>query len=541
MKERDSNISYMLTEAAKNYPDKKAIVCFHKGKYLHYTFKELEEECNRICNGLSKAGLKPGMKTIMLVKPSLEFYALAFALFRMGAIPVMIDPAMGLAKLVESLGSVKAECFIGISPAHILRILKRSAFKDVKIVVTVGSRWFWGGHTLKKLRTGQSSKFKPAKTKLDGMAAMFFTSGSTGPPKGVVYEHGILMGQMEYIKHLGYGPKEIDLSTFPLFALYDTAMGMTSVTPDMDTTAPGKADPAKLVSAIKKYNCSHMFGSPALLTNLANYGEKSGEKIPTMKMILTAGAPIHPLLLRKLQKMINKNGEILTPYGATEALPITRIGSNEILSETWEITEKGGGTCVGKPFKGNTVRIIELTDDPLPTWNKAKELPQGEIGEITVKGPVVTKEYFKKPKANAAAKIKDGKDIVHRMGDTGYMDELGRLWFCGRRAHMVRTKKGDMFTVPCEATFNTHPKVFRSALVGVGKPGNQKPVIVIELKPGEQKNDSLTKELLKRAKDNNKTRDIKTVLYHESFPVDIRHNAKINREKLAEWAGEQLR
>jgi acyl-CoA synthetase (AMP-forming)/AMP-acid ligase II len=448
----------------------------------------------------------------------------------------MIDPAMGKANMVESLESTKAEGFIGIPMAHVLRVLKRSSFKNVKVAVTVGPRIFWGGYSLKKLKKGQSTKFKPAKTKPDTMAAMFFTSGSTGPPKGVVYEHGMLMGQMQYIEHLGYGPSEVDLSTFPLFALYDTAMGMTSVTPDMDTTAPGKADPAKLISAIKKYKCSHMFGSPALLTNLANYCERAGERMPTMKMILTAGAPIHPLLLRKLQKMIHKDGEILTPYGATEALPITRVSSREILSETWERTEKGGGTCVGNPFKGNTVRIIELTERPIPTWDKAKELPVGEIGEITVKGPVVTKEYFKKPRANAEAKIKDGKDTVHRMGDTGYLDEKGRLWFCGRKAHRVQTKKGTLFTVPCEAVFNTHPKVFRSALVGVGKPGDKIPVIVIELKKGEVKSEGLTKELLKRAKGFDITKDLKKLLYHDSFPVDIRHNAKINRERLAEWA-----
>jgi acyl-CoA synthetase (AMP-forming)/AMP-acid ligase II len=439
------------------------------------------------------------------------------------------------------LASVKAEGFIGIPMAHLLRIFKRSAFTSVKVVVTVGSRWFWGGYTLKKLRSGSKKPFKPAKTKPDGMAAMFFTSGSTGPPKGVVYEHSMLMSQMKFIRFLGYGPSEVDLSTFPLFALYDTGMGMTSVTPDMDTTAPGKADPAKLVSAIKKYKCSHMFGSPALLTNLANYGEKTGEKIPTMKMILTAGAPIHPLLLRKLMKMLAKDGEILTPYGATESLPVTRISSKTILEETWEKTEKGGGTCVGKPFKGMNVKIIEITEDDIPSWKDAKVLPQGEIGEITVKGPVVTKEYFKKPKANAAAKIKDSDGIWHRMGDMGYLDELGRLWFCGRKAHRVRTKKGNMFSVPCEAAFNTHPKVFRSALVGTGKPGNQKPAIVIELKKGERETDKLTKELLKRAKDSDITKEIKTILYHDSFPVDIRHNAKINREKLAEWAEGQLR
>ncbi len=540
------NLADYLAQSARKYPNEKAVVCIKDGKHVTYTFRELEDETNRIAHGLKEAGMKRGMRTIVLVRASLDFFSLFFAILRIGAVPVMIDPAMGRANLIDSLASVRAEAFVALSIAHVLRILKSKAFKDVKVVVTVGRRWFWGGYTLDKIKKmGSTKPFPLVKTRPDEMAAIFFTSGSTGPPKGVVYEHSMILSQMEYIASLGYRHGEVDLSTFPLFALYDAAQGLPAIIPDMDPTKPGDADPAKLVAAIHKYKCTHMFGSPALLTNLANYSEKTGEKIPSMKVILTAGAPVHPVLLRKLNKMIAKEGQIFTPYGATESLPVSRIGSNEILSDTWKKTEKGGGTCVGKPFPGMKVKIIKIDEAPIDSIKKIKELKTGEIGEIIVQGGVTTREYFAKPKANAAAKIPDPGSKVgfwHRMGDIGYFDDTGRLWFCGRNAHKVETKKGYMFTVPCEAIFNTHEKVFRSALVGVGKAGSQKPVLCVEIKEehaGADK-EALKKELLKRAAGNPKTKDIKTLLFHESFPVDVRHNAKINRELLSVWAAEQL-
>ena len=124
------------------------------------------------------------------------------------------------------------------------------------------------------------------------------------------------------------------------------------------------------------------------------------------------------------------------------------------------------------------------------------------------------------------------------MGDLGYFDEQGRLWFCGRKSHRVRTADGDMYTVRCEAVFNTHPRVFRTALVGVGAPGEQRPVLCVELEPDcpQSEREPVRKALLQLAKEHDHTRSIEQVLFHDGFPVDIRHNAKIGRPALAKWA-----
>ncbi|HOF05187.1 MAG TPA: fatty acid CoA ligase family protein [Syntrophales bacterium] len=546
-RENTTNISAHLSRVARLFPGKKAVVCPAapgSPEFVHWTFRELDEETDRLAHGFQRVGIGRGVKTILMVRPSLELFAVTFALFRVGAVPVMIDPGMGRQKLVENLSSIGAEAFIGIPLAHVLRLLSPGKFSTLKVKVTVGRRLFWGGYGLDEFRTGPWRPFPPVPVRPDEQAAIFFTTGSTGPPKGVVYEHGMFDAQVRFLSaHFGYGPDEVDLAAFPLFALFDAVLGMTSVIPDMDPTRPAQADPRKIIHALEVNGCNSMYGSPALLENLARHGRETGKKLPNLKRIVTAGAPIRPELIEAVHRMLPPDARIHTPYGATEVLPVSDIDSREILAETRHIGDKGGGTCVGRPLPGMEVRIIAITDEPLDTIGDAAILPPGEIGEIAVRGPVTTKEYYRLPAATRLAKMADDEGgIWHRMGDVGYLDAGGRLWFCGRKAHRVETAAGRLFTVPCEAVFNRHPRVRRSALVGVGAAGAKRPVIVIELLPGDHGRDkeALTAELLEIAGANPMTRPIKTVLYHPGFPVDIRHNAKISREKLAVWAAARL-
>jgi acyl-coenzyme A synthetase/AMP-(fatty) acid ligase len=371
-----------------------------------------------------------------------------------------------------------------------------------------------------------------------------FTTGSTGPAKGAVYTHGNFDAQLRHIKtHLGISTDEIDLSTFPLFALFWPALGITSVIPDMDPTKPALVDPKKIIDTITDQGITSMFASPALLNRVGKYGKEKGIKLPSLKRVISAGAPVAPSNIKQFSSMLCEGAEIHTPYGATEAVPIISIRSNEILHETMDLTEKGYGNCVGYPINNIKIRIIKITDNPIEKWSDDLVVKDGEMGEITVKGDLVTRQYFEKPSADMMAKIKQGNEIWHRMGDLGWRDKKGRIWFCGRKSHRVRTEKDTLFTIPCEAIFNTHPRVFRSALVGVGLPSKKKPVICIELehedKDGNKKD--LTSELLEMARQNEITKKIEIVLYHKSFPVDIRHNSKIFREKLAIWAEKKLK
>ena len=546
---RAVNIAEQLTAMSARYPEKRAVVwtagrdASGRARYAHVTFAELEQETDRYAHGLEHVGITRGTRTIFFVTPGLDFFALVFALFKVGAVPVMIDPGIGRQQMRACLSKVQGEAFIGVPLAHVFRTLYPGSFRSVRVAVTVGRRWFWGGLRLADIRTDPWRPYAPVPTEEHDPAAILFTSGSTGPAKGVLYEHGMFDAQVRYLhSHFGYSAEEVDLPTFPLFALFDAALGMTAVIPEMDFARPGAVDPRKIIEPIGDHGITHMFGSPALLDRVSRYGEANGTALPSLKRVVTAGAPVPPVVLERMHTMLGPEAEVHTPYGATEALPVASIGSREILGETADQTMRGAGTCVGTPMDGLDVRIIRIDDAPIADWSDDLELPAGDIGEITVTGAVVTRTYHNDPAATALAKIAHGRSIRHRMGDVGYLDEVGRLWFCGRKAHRVVTQSGTLFTVPCEAIFNRHPRVGRSALVGVGKPGQQIPVICIQLEDHltGAETPALTRELLTLAAAAARTRDITTVLFHPAFPVDARHNSKIVREKLAVWAAEQV-
>ncbi len=543
------NISSHLKRMSRLQPYKRAVV-YPAGRdkngritYAHLTFEQLDQESDCLAHGLEAAGISRGIRTILMVKPGLEFFALTFAIFKTGAVPVVVDPGMGIRRMVGCLKESRPSAFIGIPKAHLVRKLYPRFFDTVKTWVTIGRRWFWGGHTYKRVRRLPWKPFSVAKTQLGDMAAILFTTGSTGPAKGAVYTHGNFKAQLRHIKsYFQITTHDIDLPTFPLFALFDPALGMTAVIPDMDPTKPARVNPANIIEPIINQGVTNMFASPALLNRVGSYGKRKGLKLPSLKRVVSAGAPVQPGNIEQFSSMLCGDAQIHTPYGATEAVPIVSIASNEILSETRLRSEQGYGMCVGRPINNLNVRIIKISDDPIHRWSDDLLVRTGEVGEIVVKGDLVTRQYFENPAADAMAKIADGTEIWHRMGDLGWQDQKARIWFCGRKSHRVITENETLFTIPCEAIFNNHPRVFRSALVGIGPRPNQKPLVCIELKKADsgQNKKSLQEELLEIAAKNELTQRIKTILFHKSFPVDIRHNSKIFREKLAVWAERRL-
>jgi acyl-CoA synthetase (AMP-forming)/AMP-acid ligase II len=248
-----------------------------------------------------------------------------------------------------------------------------------------------------------------------------------------------------------------------------------------------------------------------------------------------------------MKQAMAEDGEVHTPYGATEALPVASISASQVLGETAPRTAVGAGTCVGRRFPGIEWKVIRISDGPLPTIQQTESVPQGEIGELIVRGPVVTEGYVTRTETNALAKITDGQHFWHRMGDVGYLDQHDRFWFCGRKAHRVQTARGTMYSVCCEAIFNGHPRIYRSALVGLGAAGQQTPAVVVQPWPDKGPSaradrEQLLTELAQLAKSHRLTESIEPgrILIRPSLPVDIRHNAKISRDKLAVWAQRQL-
>jgi acyl-CoA synthetase (AMP-forming)/AMP-acid ligase II len=545
------NVARRLSVVAQRMPDGVAVAVpgrRRRGRreYHTCTFAELDRETNRLASGLRAMGIQPGMRIALLVRPSREFIALVFALFKAGAVIVLIDPGMGRRNLIRCLQDAQPEGFVALPVVHAVRRVLAGRFPQARFNVTVGRRLFWDGITYDQLLAlGHDDAFCHD-TRADDPAAIIFTTGSTGPPKGVLYSHGNFDRQVtELAEFYNIQPGEVDVPGFPLFGLFNSAMGVTTVVPLMNPSRPARVNPRLFVEAIQDWRATQSFGSPAIWNRIGQYCQRENVSLPSLRRVISAGAPVPPHVLARMKGCIPSDGDVHTPYGATESLPVASLSASEILGETRQRWAQGGGTCVGRRFPGIEWKIIEITDEPIARLSDVRELAVGEIGEVIVSGPVVTRQYVTRQESNALAKISDGDRFWHRMGDVGYLDPQHRFWFCGRKTHRLQTARGPMFTIPCEAIFNQHPAIYRSALVGIGPPGAQRPVIVVEPWPGKlprgrAAREQLIAELRQLARANPLTADIEHFLVHRNMPVDIRHNAKIFREQLAPWAARKL-
>ena len=532
----DCNIASSLHQAAGRLGEQVALTALDKGEWRQWSFAQLAANSHGFAAALHQRGVRKGDRVMLMVRPSMEFVCLTFALFQLGAVVILIDPGMGYRNLLRCIAAVGPDILVGISRAILFSRLFRRPFASVRQRILVGRGGMFTGVGLAPTQ-GDVPEFAAAS---DDLAAIIFTTGSTGPPKGVEYSHGIFHTQLRFIRdYFGIGEGDVDQPGFPLFGLFATALGAQAVIPDMDPTRPARVDPQKFVQTILQHKVSYSFGSPAIWNVVSTYCLERGIVLPVRK-VLMAGAPVPGELVERVQKILPADGLIFTPYGATESLPVAAIEGREIIKYTWAMTRIGRGACVGRSLPGMEVKIIEPVDGPIASWQEVQEVAPNALGEIVVRGPVVTRGYAGNEEENRLAKISDQQGFWHRMGDMGYVDKENRLWFCGRKAHRVATAGGMLYTVCCEAIFNEHPQVRRSALVGLGPWGRQTPVLIVETHEKRVNQEQLFVQLRELALGNALTSDIELFLQHPSFPVDIRHNAKIFREKLAAWAAKRV-
>ena len=506
--------------------------------YLVLSFRELAQEQDNWGRRLLGRGIGRGSRVLLMARPGLPLISLCFALFKIGAVPIVIDPGMGLRSFLSCVRRSRPDALVGISLAIWVSRIFRGSFKSLRMRVKVG-----GGLSRAPLSNG-AGEIAAAETTARDLAAILFTSGSTGPPKGVSYEHGMFEAQVSAIREqYGISAGEVDLPMLPIFALFNPALGMTTVVPEINPSKPATVDPAKIVQAIQQCGVTNSFGSPVLWKKIGAYCVERGETLPSLKRILMAGASVPPPLMGQFRKILDQ-GQVHSPYGATEVLPVSSISDGEVLGETAHLTTQGKGTCVGRPLPGVEVKIIPVSDEPLDASALEKPAAYGEIGEIVATGPSVTREYDGLSKETREAKIDSGGQIWHRMGDLGYFDDQGRIWFCGRKAERVESGGKTYHTDCCEGVFNTVPQVFRSALIGLRQNSRTIPAIVVEpLKSAfpqtEKERSQFIEGLQEAAAKTSVTSDIKTFLFDRAFPVDVRHNAKINRLVLAKRINEQ--
>ena len=529
-------VSNFINYARLNIRQDAIIESSFKGTYVSYSHTRYGELLNLVYSyqrGLQELGIRKDDKVIMLVMPGMEFLALSYSVMAVGAVPVFLDGGMGIENLSKCIESVEAKAMICSPKVHILRLLKKKIFNKIQITITASNSFLFSSPNLSNLKRFASVAL-PVEAPSD-IALMAFTSGATGTPKGVVYTSKMLKTQLDIFKNsLGFKGGKKDCPLLPVFSLFTLALGVTSVFPPVNPSKPLTLDPEKIIRIINDLNIEYSFGAPSLWKKISEYAIRTKSSVNSLERIFMAGAPVPLEVGKNVKSIMSPNGEFFTPYGATEALPVTIITGKELLETKRETSKQNEqGVLVGKAAPDVSIKIIKNVKEEIEDISKAIELEPYTIGEVIVKGNNISPRYYKREDANKIAKIKDGTSFWHRMGDMGYLDKEGNLYFCGRKSEAVTFNNKTYYTVPTEEFFNEHKKVRRCALIKY----KEAPAIVIEPldninEMSKDDKDNLIKELHEIANSHDVISGIDTFLFAKSFPVDPRHNAKIRRDKL---------
>lgn len=534
------NVVKLIEEQAQKTPHKKAVIFPEKNKTSFYTFEKLMANCNSLSHNFEKKKITKGTKVLLFVKPSLNFSVITFSLFKLGAVPIFIDPGIGLSNLLRAIDKTKPQVFITETKGLILKALFSKWFKSVK--QTFCTRDFLTLQSIESILRTKTTPTKKHKVKLTeaDTASILFTSGGTGKPKGVIYTHGMFLEQIKLLKkEFQYTGDDRDLPGFPLFSLMTMAMGVTSVIPELDPRKPSLCNPQKIVKNILDHEVTTMAGSPAIWEKVGLYCIKHSIKLKTVRALIMFGAPV-PKRLHKIFKKILPNGTSYTPYGATECLPVSNISAHSLEKTKLPKNFKHRAICVGKAIAQTKIKIIKEHSSKDLKISQTKELAPYDIGEIIIQGAQASPSYFEEEEETRLSKIKDKGLFWHKMGDLGFLDHEKRLWFCGRSKHKIKTSQKEYYSIPTELVFNGHKEIKKTALIGLHINDKITPALVVErydrktrFSPNKKK--LFKEELLKLAKSHTETDKITQFFVHKSLPVDRRHNIKIDRNLLSHY------
>lgn len=512
------------------------------------TFGELTRQTEQLAAGMASFGIQAGDRVAVMVNPGINLSLAVYACWRLGATLVLVDSGLGRVGMQGALKSANPKYLIGIDRA----LLASRVLRWPGIRIAVGTR----SSTLSRLlgittdmdalATLGKNQAVPALPDSQTIAAIAFTSGSTGPSKGVIYRHHHIQAQRDALMSV-YNITEADklVAAFAPFALYGPTMGITSIVPDMDVTAPGSLDAQSLAEAIKLVNATLVFASPAALVNIvktaSSLTQAQQSACAAVRAVISAGAPVRAELLKAATGIFN-TADMHTPYGMTEVLPVANI----TLSELEELDAQqasshlpAGGVCVGYPLSGVTVNIDPLDGlgEPLSTPTSSA----GVMGEILVQAAHTRDSYDRLWLSNQQASQPSG---WHRTGDVGELDAAGKLWVGGRLGHVVTTANTVLAPVDSEQRIETLADISMAAIVGVGPAGSQLVVAAVQLnesqsdsKTPSEASPALTEQIRQLAPE---SIDIAAVLVVKQMPVDRRHNSKVDRTAVAQWASKVL-
>ena len=493
-------------------PSRKNTLAIHDGAdRSSVTFSELDSRVATFAQALVQHGVEAGERVAVLVPPSIDLIALVYACWRIGAVTVIADRGLGLNGLGSAVKSSRVQHLVGIRSAVIaartLRWAPRASLIDLKSLQ-------------KSMQLEGLKQLGRPEPKDDAMAAILFTSGATGPAKGVRYTHSQLGAQRDILQRV-YNITDADsfVAAFAPFALFGPALGITTGLADMDVTSPATLTAKALDDACRATQATMVFASPAPLVNVLKTASSNVNSLHQVRLVMSAGAPVPIETLRHMQKLCPQ-AEMHTPYGMTEVLPVADLS----LQQREDVGE-GSGVCVGRAVDGCNVKVVSIDGG-------ISELPIGVTGEIVVSAPWMSLGYNRLWLTQQNARFESDGFTWHRTGDVGHINGDGNLWIEGRVVHMIHTADGSMTPVPIEVACEKISGVKRAAAVGIGDKGVQQLVMVLET--DQAKEDPAPDQLAAQVREALAGLDVVAIWETKKLPVDIRHNSKIDRTALAQ-------
>jgi acyl-CoA synthetase (AMP-forming)/AMP-acid ligase II len=513
------NLCALLIAQALKRPATQAIIQPVEDGEKSISFGDLDARSAQAAARLRRAGVGRGDRVLLLVPMSIDLYVAIVGALRIGAVVVLLDPSAGVSHVDRCCQMAKPSAVIAVSKAQVLRLFS-AGLRAIPKKFTLDVRWLpgesWNG--LERLQPDHDL----ADVSPEDPALLTFTSGSTGQPKGAVRSHGLLLAQQEALgKALGLNAGSRDLTTLPVFVLCNLAAGVTSIITDADLRSPGAIDAGPILAQVDRHGPSSVVASPALLARLASVCNASGRSMPSLGRVFTGGAPVFWHVLDALAKAA-PNARVYTLYGSTEAEPIAEIALDQLTAEDRLATERGGGLPGGIPVPEVQLRIIAdrwgVPIKPISATDLGQmTMKTGEIGEIVVTGQHVLKGYLN-GQGDEETKFRVDGQVWHRTGDSGYLDEQGRLWLTGRCVGKVVDERGCIYPLQVEGAVHAIFDLHRAAFVAC----NSRRLLVIE--PGSRFKQESRPEIVARL-DWARVDEVVTV---DQIPVDKRHNAKVD-------------
>ncbi len=518
------NLCELLLAQARERPHAPAILQ-PKGKGDEtISFGELDARSARAAARLRGAGIGRGDRVLVLVPMSIDLYIAIVGILRVGAVVVMLDPSAGASHVDRCCRVARPAALIASAKAQVLRLVS-VGLRGIPVKFTLGVRWLPGCPW--STRDRLEAPAHCADMALEDPALMTFTSGSTGEPKAAVRSHGLLLAQqLALSKALALEAGTRDLTTLPVFVLSNLALGVASIIPDADLRAPGSVDPRPLLAQIDRHAPTSVVASPAFLMRLAGACSESQRGMPSFGKVFTGGAPVFWHTLDALARAA-PNARVHALYGSTEAEPIAEIALDQLAHEDRRATERGMGLPGGIPVPQVQLRIIaDRWGTPIGPLRSADlevmTLRKEEIGEIVVAGAHVLRGYLD-GRGDETTKFRVDGEVWHRTGDSGYLDERGRLWLTGRCAGKVVDEWGCVYPLQVEGAAHAVCNLRRAAFVSSR---SRRMLIVEPAGPFDEGAERALMTSLGWAR-------LQRVVPLARIPVDRRHNAKIDYPALA--------